>query len=351
MGGTLAGSKYELEREVARGGMGSIWIAFDPHLKRRVVLKKMLWEESAPPELLSQFEREAQAVARLQSPHVVQIFDYGIEPDGTPYIVMELLEGETLDDRLEREKRLTLPRVVDVVNQIARGLSAAHAAGIVHRDLKPSNVFLSRGDGGETIKLLDFGLSVAVAPTHPQAAAVALSPTQRPPAPDRGSAPPGSDTLASPVAPSREPNGATRGAAPELVLGTPLFMAPEQIESMDGSPEGPDHRSDLWALGVICYRALSGEYPFRPAPLLDMFHSIRSDAPPSLSGLASDLPAEVDAFFARALAKDPRERFQSARELAGALASLAEASSEARPTKILVVDDEPDIVRLVQQRF
>src|SRR6185437_11406704 len=132
MGVTLAGSKYELEREVARGGMGSIWIAFDPNLKRRVVLKKMLWEESAPPELRDQFEREAQAIARLRSPHVVQIFDYGIEPEGTPYIVMELLDGETLDERLERQKRLTLPQVADIVNQIARGLGAAHAAGIVH---------------------------------------------------------------------------------------------------------------------------------------------------------------------------------------------------------------------------
>src|SRR5262245_19560126 len=104
MGIGLAGGKYELEREVARGGMGSIWIAFDPQLKRRVILKKMLWEGSAPEELHAQFEREAQAIARLQSPHVVQVFDYGIEPDGAPFIVMELLVGETLDERLERQK-------------------------------------------------------------------------------------------------------------------------------------------------------------------------------------------------------------------------------------------------------
>src|SRR3954462_13047642 len=117
---SLAGRQYRLEREVARGGMGSIWVAFDPRLQRRVVLKKMLWEGSAPPELIAQFEREAQAIARLQSPHVVQVFDYGIEADGAPFIVMELLDGETLDDRLERQKRLTLSQLAVVVSQIAR---------------------------------------------------------------------------------------------------------------------------------------------------------------------------------------------------------------------------------------
>ncbi len=149
-----------------------------------------------------------------------------------------------------------------------------------------------------------------------------------------------------------------------MVLGTPLFMAPEQLEGFgalkDGaapgpSPRagraGPDLRSDLWALGVICYRALSGGYPFRPGSLISMFRSIRQDTPPSVSGLVPDLPAEVDAFFARALAKDSAQRFQSARELAGALSTLAERGAEGRPTKVLVVDDEPDIVRLVQQRF
>src|SRR3954462_7287504 len=116
---SLAGRQYRLEREVARGGMGSIWVAFDPRLQRRVVLKKMLWEGSAPQELRDQFEREAQAIARLQSPHVVQVFDYGIEPDGTPYMVMELLHGETLDDRLERQKRLSISQLSEVVGQMA----------------------------------------------------------------------------------------------------------------------------------------------------------------------------------------------------------------------------------------
>ncbi len=305
MGASLASGKYELEREVARGGMGSIWIAFDPHLKRRVVLKKMLWEGSAPKELCEQFEREAQSIARLQSPHVVQVFDYGIEPDGAPYIVMELLDGETLDDRIERQKRLTLPQLVEIVNQIARGLGAAHAAGIVHRDIKPANVFLCRGDGGETVKLLDFGL-----------AAMGL----------RG----------APV----------DVVVPDMVFGTPLFMAPEQLEHHE-----VDHRSDLWALGIICYRALAGEYPFRAAPLLEMFRCIRQEDPPSLSRITPELPAEIDQFFRRALAKDPAARFQSAREVAGALTSLAEISADARSAKVLVVDDEPDIVRLIEQRF
>jgi CheY-like chemotaxis protein len=305
MEGSVAGGKYQLEREVARGGMGSIWVAFDPQLKRRVVLKKMLWEGSAPAELHAQFEREAQAIARLQSPHVVQVFDYGIAADGAPFIVMELLDGETLDDRLERQKKLSLSQLAVVVGQIARGLGAAHAAGIAHRDLKPANVFLTRGDGGETAKLLDFGL-----------ASIGL----------RGG---GEDVV-----------------APDVVLGTPLYMAPEQIERRE-----VDHRSDLWALAVICYRALAGEFPFRPGPLGEMFLRIRRDAAPALSRLAPELPAEIDAFFDRALAKEPGGRFQSAREIAAALSSLAERGEGTRPAKVLVIDDEQDVVGLIQQRF
>jgi eukaryotic-like serine/threonine-protein kinase len=302
--GRLVGGKYSLEREIGRGGMGSIWVALDTQLRRRVALKLMRSEMTSASSR-GRFEREAMAVARIQNPHVIQIYDYGIE-DEAPYIVMELLEGEDLEARVGRHARLPIAAVATIVTQAAKALASAHSAGVVHRDLKPANIFLSRGEGEETVKILDFGV----------AAMTSL----------------GVDTHA------------TRTGT---VLGTPHYMSPEQARSA----RSLDHRSDLWSLGVVAYRALTGEHPFTGESLGDLIVKICTDPFTAASEVVPELGEPVDRFFERALAKDPAQRFQSARDFMNSFAGLVGDGREGRPAKILVIDDEPDLALLIKQRF
>jgi eukaryotic-like serine/threonine-protein kinase len=301
------GGKYSLEREIGRGGMGAIWLAHDPQLRRRVALKLMRTDQTTSPSSRSRFEREAMAIAQIRNPHVVQVYDYGID-EGRPYIVMELLEGEDLDARLQRHTKLSIPAVLAVLSQAAKALSTAHAAGIIHRDLKPGNIFLARSEADESVKILDFGV-----------ASIAT-------------------TLAG------EAGHATRVGT---LLGTPHYMSPEQAR---GSKQ-LDHRSDLWSLGVVAYRALTGQHPFTSDSLGDLIVRICTDTPIAPTKIAPELAPEVDQFFERALAKDPEQRFQSAREMAAAFAVVADAGRPDKPRKILVVDDEPDVALLIKQRF
>jgi serine/threonine protein kinase/class 3 adenylate cyclase len=295
------GNRYVLERRVAGGGMGAIWVALDSQLQRRVALKLMAPERIASASARHQFEQEAMAVAQLRNPHVVQIHDYGVDGD-TPYIVMELLEGEDLETRLERQNRLTPAVVSSLLNQVARALAAAHASGIIHRDLKPANLFLARNDGEEVVKVLDFGLA--------------------------------------------RWEGAASAEEPGRVMGTPRYMSPEQMRG----DIRIDHRTDLWSLAVVAYRALTGRFPFSADALGELSRNGGVLAEPP-SSLVPELGQGLDAFFARALEVEPSRRFQSARELAAAFAALLEASRPARASKILVIDDEPDVELLMRQRF
>jgi serine/threonine protein kinase/class 3 adenylate cyclase len=250
-----------------------------------------------------QFEQEAMSVAQLRNPHVVQIHDYGVDGD-TPYIVMELLEGEDLETRLERQGRLAPALVSSLLNQVARALASAHACGIIHRDLKPANLFLARNEGEELVKVLDFGLA------------------------------------------RWEGGGTASDERPGRVLGTPRYMSPEQMRG----DLRIDHRADLWSLAVVAYRALTGRFPFSADTLGDLSRSGGALAE-SPSSLVPELGQGLDAFFARALEVDPSRRFQSARELAAAFAALLDANRPARASKILVIDDEPDVELLMRQRF
>jgi eukaryotic-like serine/threonine-protein kinase len=305
--GRIIGGKYSLEREIGRGGMGAIWIALDGQLRRRVALKLMRSDQLSSASSRSRFEREAMAVAQITNPHVVQVYDYGIDEE-SPYIVMELLEGEDLDARLSRHGRLPLAAVTTLVTQAAKALGTAHAAGIVHRDLKPANIFLARVEGDELVKILDFGV-----------AAVASSVA-------------GADMQA------------TRAGT---VLGTPHYMSPEQARSS----KNLDHRSDLWSLAVVAYRAISGQHPFTGESLGDLIVKVCTDEFTPPSQIVTDLDPEVDRFFERALAKDPGQRFQSAKDFMNAFAALGGDGQHARPAKILVIDDEPDLALLIKQRF
>jgi len=227
----------------------------------------------------ARFEREARAAASLQSPHVVQVLDYGVEGD-TPYIVMELLVGEDLRRRLSRERRLSLAATSRILSHVARGLGAAHEAHLVHRDLKPANVFLAGapGAGGdEVVKILDFGIA--------------------------------KDLMGEHVGES------TRTG--ELV-GSPHYMSPEQVRGA----KDIDHRSDLWALSVIVYRSLTGQLPFRGDVFGAVIAQVLADPVPVATHVAPDLPPEVDAFFARGFARDREARFQTAEEMAAAFAAL-----------------------------
>ena len=209
--------RYRLLRLLARGGMSTVWVAEDHKLSRSVAVKLLSASLVADPELRRRFEREAIAVARLQSPHIVQIFDYSIQED-CPAIVMELLHGEDLRRRLKRQRKIPLPKVVEIIRQVARGLGEAHAAGVIHRDLKPSNIFFSRGRQHEVMKILDFGVAKA-------------------------------DGAFS--------TGETTSAG--QILGTPHFMSPEQAKAKGAV----DHRTDLWSMGVLVYKMLTGQLPFR----------------------------------------------------------------------------------------
>ena len=302
--GRLVGGKYSLEREIGRGGMGSIWIALDTQLRRRVALKLMRPEMTSASSR-GRFEREAMAVARIQNPHVIQIYDYGIDEEAQ-YIVMELLEGEDMEARIVRNPRLSMAAVATMVTQTAKALSAAHAAGIVHRDLKPANIFLARGETEEMVKILDFGVA-------------AMS------------------SLGDEIHTTRT----------GTVLGTPHYMSPEQARSA----RSLDHRSDLWSLGVVAYRALTGQHPFTGESLGDLIVKICTDPFTPASQVVPELSGEVDHFFERALSKDPAQRFQSARDMMRTFAGLVGDGREGRAAKILVIDDEPDLALLIKQRF
>ncbi len=275
-GPTLIAGRYQLESELARGGMGTIWVGLDKKLGRKVAVKIMASELAQMSEALQRFEREATSAAQLRSVHVVEVYDYGTQ-ENVPFIVMEYLDGENLGDRLKRLGRFGLRDTAMILGQVSRGLRAAHAAGLVHRDLKPSNIFLARNDDLEVVKLLDFGVVKAV------------------------------DRL-----------GNSEMTATGVLLGTPQYMSPEQARGT----KSIDRRSDLWSVAVILFRMLTGVNPFQGETVGDVVLKICSDALPKISEHAADLPRDLDGFFARAFARNPDGRYQTADELATAFIAI-----------------------------
>jgi serine/threonine protein kinase/tetratricopeptide (TPR) repeat protein len=260
---------------VAEGGMGAVWRARHIKLDVPVAVKLMSPMLAASAQARARFEREAKAAARLASPHVVEVHDYGVDAD-TPYIVMEFLEGEDLAARLESAGRLELQETAEIVEQVARALEVAHAAGVVHRDLKPGNVFLARTGREEIVKVLDFG----IAKLHAEPGIV--------------------------------------GTMPGTLMGSPSFMSPEQAR---GDRE-LDHRADLWSLGVLAFQCLTGHLPFAADDLGELILEICAGEVPAASGLWPGAGRDVDGFFARALALPIAQRFQSAGELSDALRAV-----------------------------
>jgi serine/threonine-protein kinase len=276
--GLVLAGKLRLDEPIASGGMGHVWLGRHLLLDLPIALKFMDASLIASPEARARFEREARAAAQLRSQHIVQILDYGLH-EGAPYIVMEHLVGEDLRTRLERQKKLSLKEISTIVGEVAKGLKLAHDAGIVHRDLKPGNVFLARVGDDEIAKILDFGVAKSTD--------------------------------------ARTAETTTTGR----LLGSPEYMSPEQARGGVIDP-----RSDLWSLGVIVFRALTGKRPFTAAHVGDLLVKICADPIPRATAIAPELPPAIEDFFERALCRSPDGRFASAKGLSDALAAIADGS-------------------------
>lgn len=287
--GLILGGKYRIEKRLASGGMGSVWIALDLKLERNVAIKFIDHALLDSSEARGRFEREARASAQLQSPHVAAVFDYGTQ-GSTPYLVMELLAGESLFQRLKRESPLPLEALLPIVTQACKGLQHAHENGIIHRDIKPGNIFLARISGEDVVKILDFG-----------------------------------------VARAQWSMASAEQTKTGLLVGSPHYMSPEQIRSAKTCTA----QSDLWSLGVVVFKALTGQYPF-DGNLAEVLLSIRNGSPALAHDLNPTLPPSLDMFFASVLAKDPERRPRSARDFAVALAQhLASGpGADQRPGKL-----------------
>jgi len=298
--GELVTGKYRLERRLGKGAMGSVWAATHLALDTPVAIKFMALAEAPPAGGISdrppdpsrsgdqsadrraRFEREAKAAAQIRSANVVQVFDYGVDR-GVAFIVMELLEGEDLNKRLQREGRLPPVAAARLVQAIARALQRAHDVGLVHRDLKPANIFLAKEGDHEVPKVVDFGVVKTVR---------------------------GAQKLAS--------EDGSENTVEGTLIGTPSYMSPEQAMGR----VDVDHRSDLWSFGVILFQVLTGMKPFSGGQLFEALVRICSDPIPRPSSIAPDLPSGADAFFERALERNVGKRFQSAREMERAFYAL-----------------------------
>ena len=305
--GTTIAGRYLVERLIGQGGMGSVWAGRHITLDQLVAIKFVHPRLAGSAEALRRFDTEAKAAARIKSRHAVAVYDHGVTESGQPYIVMEYLEGESLEQAIARRGRLPLHEVAELVQQASRALFAAHQAGIVHRDLKPDNIFLARdgeaGARGYSVKLVDFGIAKMV---HEEAA-----------------------------------KGASTTQA-GMVLGTPLYMSPE---ALTGAPVS--QASDIWSLGACVFSALCGRVPFEGDAIGDVVLKVCAAPMPVPSQIQPSLPKAFDAWFERACSRDPKRRFASVVELSDALVRLDEWARaqrehvlyEIRPMAPSIVDD------------
>jgi serine/threonine-protein kinase len=290
VGEQLAG-KYRIERVIGRGAMGAVFAASDEILGRHVALKLMSREHADTPESVSRFVNEARAAARIESEHVARILDVSQTDDGSPFIVLELLEGADLAQIVEAHGPQPVSEVVGWILQGLEAVAEAHSLGIVHRDLKPANLFLAqRRDGTRVVKVLDFGISK-----------------------DRGTA-------------SASPRLTTTAS----ILGSPAYMAPEQLRDA----RTVDARADIWGMGVALYELLTGRLPFRADNVADLFVAILESELEPVRSLRKDAPAALDDVVSRCLARDPDQRFRDVGALADALAPFAPPGDDAAARRI-----------------
>jgi eukaryotic-like serine/threonine-protein kinase len=290
---------YEIQAQLGAGGMGEVYRAHDSRLDRTVAIKVLPASFSSNRDRLQRFAQEARAAAALNHPNILSIFDIG-DDRGTPYVVSELLEGETLRDRL-RAGAIPIRKAIDYGLQVMRGLSAAHDKGIVHRDLKPENLFLTK-DGH--VKILDFGLAKLTLPaSHAES----------------GDAP----TIQA-------------ATEPGLVMGTVGYMSPEQVRG-----KAADARSDIFAFGAILYEMIAGKRAFHGDSAADAMSSILKDDPPELTETNRNASPALERIVRHCLEKNPEERFQSARDVAFSLEALTDVSTSARSGAVRSIPQVP----------
>jgi serine/threonine-protein kinase len=284
--GEILAGKYRIERVLGEGGMGVVVAATHIHLDQKVAIKFLLPEALLIDEVVSRFAREARAAAKVQSEHVARVIDVSTLESGSPYMVMEYLEGEDLAGALERAGRLPVGEAVDYLLQACEALAEAHAVGIVHRDLKPANLFLAkRADKTSIVKVLDFGISKATNAV--------------------GAMSDGVETKTS------------------SLMGSPFYMSPEQLTSV----KTVDARSDIWALGVILYELTTGLTPFYAETMPEIVAAILSAAPKPVREVEPSIPQTVADIIHRCLLRDPKARFANVGELANALSEFSTGRS------------------------
>ncbi len=301
--GDRINDRYELEERLGRGGMGEVWRARHLALKSYVAIKFLHAAPAQQESARKRFVTEAQLTAQIKTRHAVQVFDFGVTEAGRPFIVMELLDGETVGHRLERLRQLPRAATVRFLQQAARALDRAHALGIVHRDFKPDNLVIVKDeDGRESIKVLDFGIAKLLGELE----ALSMPPASQ-----------GDDTLVDGDAPPPSSSLTSTNA----ILGTPHYMAPEQIRRDEPGPA-----IDIWAFGVVAFECLCGTPPFDGTSLLEIFTRIQTGRHLSARELAPELPAEFEDWFALSCSLEPAARFRSATVAARALAVSLESA-------------------------
>ena len=300
--------KYEIRRKLGAGGMGAVYLAFDPVINREVALKVLPEVLSQDPTGLQRFLGEARAAGALSHPNTIAVFDIG-EDNGLHYIVMELAAGGSVTDRLSAEERLPFAEACRVIIEAARGLAAAHHAGLIHRDIKPENLMLT-GDG--TVKVGDFGLSKTIAESNTEPALTALG----------------------------------------QVIGTPHYMSPEQFTA-----ETPDHRSDIYSLGATFYRLLTGELPYAAKTIHQMMYAHLEEDPPDPCAVDPELPAACATVIAKAMAKKPADRYADMEQLVEAVEGLlagtdrSDAAVEETVPSVVLVESSKLQARILEDAF
>ncbi|MBK6513868.1 MAG: serine/threonine protein kinase [Polyangiaceae bacterium] len=273
--GTVIVGRYRLERLLGEGGMGQVWVARHLSLDSLVAVKILAPSAVSNEVLRARFEREARALGQLRSPHVVQIFDYGVDSIG-PFMVMELLEGDDLAYLRSQRRYWSLTEVAQIVTHAARGLTAAHKAGVIHRDVKPGNLFLARVEGETVLKVLDFGIAKPLEDTSSEITKTNVG------------------------------------------VGSPSYMSPEQTQA-----QRVDARTDVWGLGVVAFVLLTGELPFQADSPFLIGQKVLRGQRPKPTQLVEGLPRALDAFFDRALAVAPDDRFATPLEMSDALIAIS----------------------------
>ena len=286
--GKTLNDTYVVKRLIAKGGMGAVYEASHVRLKKkRFAIKMILPQAAGDEQTFARFRREAEIASELGHPHIISVLDFLELDDGSPYMVMEYMAGEDMGQLLRRSKKLSPATVLQIVEQVGSALQAAHDQGVVHRDMKPENIFLLDAGGGRSLaKILDFGIS-------------------------------------------KIKHSKTMLTRQNALLGTAYYMSPEQAgQDLDGV----DHTTDIFALGGICYRALTGKYPFNAPTLVGILALVVNAEPPHLCEVAPELPTALAHVVHKALSKDKAQRYQRVEDMVAAMGAALAAGEHSQPS-------------------